>query len=247
MTLKSLGRAAVGVLALSLIVQAEPADSVTAAAKKLADAPCYSWKTTIEAGANAQYRPGPQEGKTIKGGATWLSLSLRDNKIEIVTKAGKTAVKTDDGWQSTAEAETAGGGGGGGGGGRGFNPGRMAARTAQNLKAPAVEAQDLALKATALSESDGAVSGNLTEAGAKEFLTRGGGRRGGNPPEVSNAKGTVKFWVKDGALAKYEYHVQGTVSFNGNDREVDRTTTVEISDVGTTKIELPDEAQKKLE
>jgi len=46
---------------------------------------------------------------------------------------------------------------------------------------------------------------------------------------------------------KYQYHVQGTVSFNGNDRDVDRTTTIEITDVGTTKIDVPDEAKKKLE
>jgi hypothetical protein len=36
------------------------------------------------------------------------------------------------------------------------------------------------------------------------------------------------------------------VSFNGNDRDVDRTTTVEIKDVNSTKIEVPDEAKKKL-
>jgi hypothetical protein len=37
------------------------------------------------------------------------------------------------------------------------------------------------------------------------------------------------------------------VSFNGNDRDVDRTTTVEIKDVNSTKIEVPDEAKKKLQ
>jgi hypothetical protein len=36
------------------------------------------------------------------------------------------------------------------------------------------------------------------------------------------------------------------VSFNGNDRDVDRTTTVEIKNVNSTKIEVPDEAKKKL-
>jgi hypothetical protein len=40
--------------------------------------------------------------------------------------------------------------------------------------------------------------------------------------------------------------VQGTVSFNGNDRDVDRTTTVEIKDVDTTKIQVSDDAKKKL-
>ncbi|MBC8002999.1 MAG: hypothetical protein H7X97_10475 [Opitutaceae bacterium] len=79
-----------------------------------------------------------------------------------------------------------------------------------------------------------------------------GGRRGGAgggeaPPPPENAKGSVKFWVKDGSLAKYEYNVQGTMSFGGNSIEINRTTTVEIKDVGTTKVEVPEEAKKKLQ
>jgi hypothetical protein len=52
--------------------------------------------------------------------------------------------------------------------------------------------------------------------------------------------------VKDGQLAKYEYHVQGNMSFNGQDREINRTTTVEIKDVGSTKVEIPAEAKAKM-
>jgi hypothetical protein len=63
---------------------------------------------------------------------------------------------------------------------------------------------------------------------------------------VANAKGSVKFWVKDGVISKYEFKVSGTVTMGGNDRDVDRTTTVEIKDVGTTKLALPDEAKSKL-
>ena len=35
------------------------------------------------------------------------------------------------------------------------------------------------------------------------------------------------------------------MSFDGNDVELDRTTTLEIKDVGTTKIELTEEAKQK--
>ena len=38
----------------------------------------------------------------------------------------------------------------------------------------------------------------------------------------------------------------GKFTFNGNDREVDRTTTVEIKEVGTTKVDVPEDAKKKL-
>ena len=71
-----------------------------------------------------------------------------------------------------------------------------------------------------------------------------GGRRGSNAPEPKNAKGSVKFWVKDGLLAKLELKLQGIINFNGEDRDVNRTTTVEIKDVGTTKVNVP--ASKKL-
>jgi len=56
----------------------------------------------------------------------------------------------------------------------------------------------------------------------------------------------VKFWIKDGVPAKYEFKVKGTVNFNGNEFENDRTTTVEIKEVGTTKVAVPEAAKKKL-
>jgi hypothetical protein len=73
-----------------------------------------------------------------------------------------------------------------------------------------------------------------------------GGRRGGQAPPVSNAKGSVKFWIKDGVLTKYVLKVSGTITRNGDDVDVDRTTTVEIKDVGTTKLAVPDEAKSKM-
>ena len=36
------------------------------------------------------------------------------------------------------------------------------------------------------------------------------------------------------------------MNWNNQDREIDRTTTVEISDVGTTKVEMPAAAKAKL-
>ena len=115
----------------------------------------------------------------------------------------------------------------------------------QNFKAPAAQAEDLAGKVKELKQDGDVYSGELTEEGAKSQLMFGG-RGGGNGPEISGAKGSVKFWVKDGVLSKYEVKVQGKVSFNGNDRDVDRTTTVEIKDIGSTKVQVPDDAKKKL-
>src|SRR6267142_4933616 len=116
------------------------------------------------------------------------------------------------------------------------------ARRLQNYRTFAMEAEEIAGKTKDLKKDGDAYSADLTEEGAKDLLRFRGGRRGGGGggggggPEPKNAKGSAKFWVKDGQLAKYEYKVSGTVSFGGEDRDVERTTTVEIKDVGTTKI-----------
>jgi len=218
---------------------ANPKDEVKAAAKALGNQTNYSWKATVESPNGGGRFNGPTEGKTENGGYTWLSLSMRDNTVEAVLKGGKAAAKTEDGWQSLAELSQDNGDGG-------FNPNMFLARRLQSFKAPAAEAADLADKAKELKKDGDDWAGDLTEAGAKSLLTMGRPTTGDNAVTVTDPKGSVKFWVKDGQLTKYEFHMQGTVSFNGNDRDVDRTTTVQIKDVGTTKIQVSDDAKKKL-
>ncbi len=223
-----------------LAADSNPKDDVTAAAKALGDQPNYSWKTTTENAGGGGFRRGPTDGKTEKGGYTTLSMSFNDNTMEAVIQGTNGAIKTtDNGWQSVAEASQGDGGGG-------FNAGMFLARTISTYKTPAAEAASLAGQAQKLTASDKGISGDLTEDGAKAMLTF---RRGGNGdgPTVTNAKGSVTFWVADGKLTEYQTHVTGTVSFNGNDRDVDRTTTTEIKDIGTTKIEVSDDAKKKLQ
>jgi hypothetical protein len=210
---------------------ADPKEDVTTAAKALGEKDNYSWKSTTEFGGNSR----ASEGKIEKDGATWLSMAARDNTIEAILKGSKGAIKTEDGWQSLEDAANDQQG-----------PGRFMARRLKNFKAPAAEAQDIVTKVKELKVDEGAVVGDLTEDGAKSLLAFGGRGGGNNPPEISGAKGNVKIWVKDGLVAKYVIHVQGTVTRNGNDQDVDRTTTVEIKDVGATKVKVPDEAKSKL-
>jgi len=222
-------------LAGSLIAaNAAPKDDVSAAAKKLADKDNYSWKQTTENAGGGGGGGGASEGKTEKDGYLWLSMTMRDNTIEAVKKGDKGAIKTADGWQSLSEATSGDPG-----------PATFAARRLQNFKAPAAQAGEVADKVKELKLDGDVYSGELTEEGAKSQLMFGG-RGGANAPEISGAKGSVKFWVKDGVLSKYEVKVQGKVTFNGNDSDVDRTTTIEIKDIGSTKVEVPDDAKKKL-
>lgn len=230
-------------LAASSVLAADssPKDDVTAAATALGNESNYSWHTTVDAGPNARFRPGPQDGKTEKGGYTTLSLNFQDNTTEVVIQGKKVAIKTpDNGWQSAEEATQDDGGGG-------FNPGMMIVRMAQNFRTPADDAASLAGMTKDLTAGTNGITGELTEDGAKTMLTLFRRGNNGNGPTVSNAKGTVTFWITDGKLVKFQTHVTGTVSFNGNDRDVDRTTTTEIKDVGATKIEVSDDAKKKLE
>lgn len=229
-----------GLVASSLLAaDAGPKDDVTSAAAALGNQKNYSWKTTVEVGGNSRFRPGPTVGKTEKDGYTTLSMSFNDNTSEAVIKGTNAAIKTPDGgWQSAAEALQDNGGG--------FNPAMFIARMVQNYKTPAAEAASLVAQTQNLAAGTNGISGDLTEEGAKSLLMF---RRGGNGdgPTVANPKGSVTFWIADGRLAKYQFHVTGTVSFNGNDRDVDRTTITEIKDVNSTTIEVSDDVKKKLE
>ena len=148
-------------------------------------------------------------------------------------KAGKAAVKPpDQEWQSLAELENDQG------------PIQFLVRRLQTFKAPADQGQDLVSKTKDIKKEGETYVGELTEAGAKEVLSFG--RRRANAPEPKNAKGSVKLWIKDGILSKYELKLQGTVSFGGDEQDIEGTTKVEIKDVGQTKLELPNAAKKKL-
>ncbi len=230
--------------ASALGAEAGPKDTVKAAARKLAEQSGYSWRTTVETpnapGGGGRFRMGPTAGMTEKGGYTCLNLQRGDTTMEAFLRGNKLVIKTDEGWQTADEMS------GGCGPGQG-NPARFVARMLQNYRTPAAELEDLVGKVKDLKLSDGAYAGALTEEGARELVTfgrRGGG--GGQGPSVSNARGAVKIWIKDGLPAKYEVHVEGTVAFNDREMNINRTTTTEIKNVGSTKVEVPDEAKRKL-
>lgn len=221
-----------------LMAAASPKDDVLNASKKLAGEGNYTWKVTINNANGGGFTMGPNEGKTEKGGLTWYSMTFGDNTTEIVMKGTNAAINTpDNGWQTRAELAANNDQPG---------PGRFLVRMVDNFQTPPEQVEDLVSKTKEIKQSDGAYVGDLTESGAKALLTFRRGRNGGNGPDVSNPKGSVKFWLKDGMLTKYEFHLQGSLSFNGNDFDVDRTSTVEIKDVGSTKVTIPPEAQKKL-
>jgi hypothetical protein len=223
------------VLAASSLLAADSTskDEITNAAKKLGETTNYSWRTTIVVPEDAPFKPGPTDGKTDKAGLTWVSMSFFDNKMEAVIKGNKGALTGQDGaWKSLEELEKEEG------------PGRFGAMIVRNIKTPSKEAAQLASFVKELKKEDNLYSGELTEEGAAAMQRFGPG--GSEGPTISDAKGSVKFWLKDGGLTKYEFKLKGTIKFNGNEFPNDRTTTVEVKEVGTTKLEVPEAAQKKI-
>jgi len=220
--------------AMSLL--AADQDDVKSAAQKLGGADSYSWVTTTE---SSQFAPGPSHGKTQKDGLVWQDFTVQDNTIEVFAQNGKGAIKTEDGWQSLEDATKDDGGGG-------FNFKRMVAMRFRNFKSPATLAEEIAGNTKDLTKTGDTYAGDLTEEGAKTLMTFGP-RRGGQGPEIAKAKGSVKFWIKDGMITKYQTKVSGSMkNRDGDDMDIDRTVTVEIKDVGATKINVPDQAQKKM-
>jgi hypothetical protein len=210
----------------TLAADATPKDEITAAAKKLGEQSNYSWKVTTVVPESAQFKPGPIEGKTEKDGFTYFTMSFAENLIEAAAKGGKAVLTDQDGsWKLASEFENAEG------------PARFVARRVQNMKLPATQVTDLLAVAKDLKKDGDAYSAEMTEEGVKKQFIFG---------EPKDPKGSVKFWLKDGALVKYQVKVEGKMDFNGNEFDASRTTTTEIQNVGKTTVNVPGEAKKKL-
>jgi hypothetical protein len=224
----------------ALAMGAEPKDELKAAVKKLADGGNYSWTRKTEGG----FGFGAAEGKTEKDGPTAYSFKMQDNSYDVIIKGDKAAAKGSAGWASidelSKEAE---------GNANGFSPERMLTMMIKNFETPVAQAKDLTDKLDSVTKSDDAYTSELSSDAAKDLLRfrrRGGNNANVPQVDVKDPKGTLKCWVKDGTLSKMEIHVQGTINFNGNERDVNRTTTTEFKDIGSTKVTVPDEAKAKL-
>ncbi|MEO6568347.1 MAG: hypothetical protein ABIO94_06250 [Opitutaceae bacterium] len=226
---------------------ADSKETVGNAIKALKEKGSYSWSTSMEM-AGGQFPGQTTKGKTDKDGFALLSREGPNGAIQTATKGDKRVTKMDDGWKTPEEMQAAGGGGRGRGGfGGGF--GGMQALPADDAEALLKEIKDLK------AGDGGLYTAELSEQGAKNRAGFGGRGRGGpaggaggvTPPEPKDAKGSVKFWVKDGVLAKYELTTSAKMAFQDQEMDIGRTNTTEISNVGATKVEVPEDAKKKLQ
>lgn len=88
---------------------ADAKEELLKAAKALADQPNYSWKTAVVVPEDAQFKPGPTDGKAEKGGVILVSTTgFQGNLMHTVKQGDKAALTNQDGdWESVAEAENA--------------------------------------------------------------------------------------------------------------------------------------------
>lgn len=222
---------------------AAPVDDVKAAAKKLSDAPTYAWtQTTENAGGGGGFGSGPTSGVSEKNGYTVITREGQNGATQTVRKGEQVVMQGREGqWMTRDEmmAQFGGGQGGQGGGQRGGRGGMFGGGVN-----PAEEIVALVDSAKDLKVADGVITGSLPEDTVAQRLSFG--RMGGQAPAPKNASGAVKIWLKDGSISKYQVNVKGTVAGrDGQERQVDRTTTTEIKDVGTAKVQVPEAAKKK--
>ena len=245
----------------STLVPAQAGDKgdLKSAIKQLAKKGNYSWTSTSkrperpegDGGDRSRFRSGPTEGKTV-GGLIHLKSSRGDRTFESLSKGDKAATKGDDGWALVEPRPSADAGGGDGQRRRGSRGSRGA--FLRNYKTPPVRAGELLELVGDLKKEGDVYSGELTEEGAKSLVSFWGGRRRGGgdggdapaPPQPTGVKASAKFWVKDGVLTKYESVTAGKITFGDNERDLARTTTVELKEIGSTNIDAPDDIKTKL-
>ena len=234
---KSLMIGLIGIAASALLAaESSPKDKVTNAARQLGDKPNYSWTTTSKEADGSPGRLGTIEGKTEKSGIVYLSFTPGGVPVEVYMNGQKGAARATEGWQTFDDiAQTSG-------------TAAAVVRFLRAYKSPAAQSTDLAGKVKELKEAEGALAGDLKEEAVQEMLLLGSRRREGQePPKTTGAKGSVKFWLKDGTVTKCEVNVQGHVTAGEREMDINRTTTTEIKEVGSTKMEVPAEAKAKME
>lgn len=206
-----------------------------AAVEALAKAGNYSWTQSMTFGNR---EPRTSSGKLGSGGHVRLTMPGRDGDFEVILRGERAVMMRDGAWEKVEEPAA------GEDRWRGFF-----ARMIRNFEAPTTELGGLVEKLDAVEKGpDGSYTATLGEEAARGLMSfgrRGRGRDGGGgfePPTVEGAGGSVTFTVSDGVLTRYVTELSGSMNFNGENRDVSRSTSVGFSEVGSTTFELPEAA-----
>lgn len=214
--------------------EASPKDEIKNAIEHLGGQANYSWISTSQSEPGSTItRQGPTEGQTELNGLTHFRFTLEGNSVEAAFQGAKSVIKTESAWESSRDLT---------------GERQWVARRLQAFKRPHEEAAELWKSVKSFRRDKGdTYSGDLTQEGVKALLlARSRDESMARVPP--GAKGAVKFWIKNGVLAKYEYNLRGKIILTDHQQEfnINRTTAVEVKDVGSTKVQIPDDAKNKL-
>lgn len=232
---------------LAIVVTAclvTPDEGLDKAAAKAAEMTNYSYKTTttveglgkdggVGKPVTIEVKIEKDKPWQVKGGAT-----------EAFKQGEKVIVKDGDAWKEMAKP---------GKPADGSKPDRkaMAVNLAlRGLKAPHEQVKDIGtkIKEVKREDSDGGAcySGELTEDAAKEFGAMQSGKAAGKNATFKYT-GSVKVFVNgEGSITKLEIVTEGKGAVKDQEMTIKQTRTIEISEVGSTKVEVPEEVTKLL-
>jgi hypothetical protein len=177
------------------------------------------------------------DGKTRKDGLSLIAAGTDGQVFSIVISSGNGLIKTTEGWKSFDEfvaalAQKRKSFGGGpplaGLPARAAGPDSAALRITRSMNdfhTPAETVQNAARSIQNIRQADG---GYLCDVPVPA-----------TPAQLETQ--TIRFWIKDGLLTKFEIHDSG----KGYEMGFESTDTMDISNVGSTAVELPGDAKVK--
>lgn len=222
------------VAAVVLALGQDAAEELGKAAQGLAGLANYTFRIELASDAGKKNSPGTMECVYQKD----VGMYGKGSHLEMVRIGDKVAVKDSKAaeWTRVSLAE-----------GKADKDQKRLARLVRGVNPPGDELAGIEKKLKSVArtcEGDLSVySGELTDEAARDLLWGAG--RGKNPA----AAGSVKVFVNaQGRIVKYQ--IDGSLKItkkDGQDVEVKISKTVEISNEGSTKVEIPEEAKKALE
>jgi len=219
-------------LSTALTLQAE---ELSAATKKASDMPSYTFKIDTKGDGKGVKAAPAVEGRYEKDKAQ----SLKINGTDTFRKAGLVVVKDGEAWKRLEKPP------------KGEKPARgsLTIQSFGGIKLPHEELADFEKAFEKIEKTaDGELvlySGALTPEGARTAGSTGSKAEGKSTLTYS---GAGKVWVnKDGVIVKYEIAVKAKGTVREKEVEQSHIRTVQLSDVGATKVEVPEGAAKLLE
>jgi hypothetical protein len=221
----------IAMIAASLI--ALQADELAEAAKKSAALESYSFKAESKA-SRGKNQPGPVEGRYQKD----QPLALKSASAEGFRKAGVIVYKEGEEWKRLEKAQ------------KGEKKNQPAAAEFSGIKLPHEELEGFEksfekVEKAAEKDKDCTLwSGTLTPTAARVLVTTGGKSDAKNTATYS---GTAKVWINaDGFIVRYEVVSLMKGETKKGPVEVTITKTVDLTERGSTKVEVPEGAAKLL-